>query len=221
MDDLRTARTTVHRVPARGVYDRAAIDAILDAAPVCHVGVVVDGQPYVMPAIHARVGDELVLHGSSASRLFRHLRSGAPACATATVVDGLVLARSAFHSSMNYRSAVVLGVAREVAQRAPKLAALEAISEHVLPGRWTDVRPPSDAELRATTVVSIRVDEASAKVRTGPPADDDADLELPVWAGVVPLELVAQPPEPDPGRVRDEPVPPYARRPPAAYLGRR
>jgi uncharacterized protein len=185
-----TERTTVRRRAERGRYDAATIHAILDAALLCHVGFVVDDQPFVIPTLHGRDGDTVFIHGSAASRMLRTLRGGVDVCVTATVVDGVVLARSAFHHSMNYRSVVVLGRATEVTEVTVKVAALRTISEHVVPGRWDDVRAPDDMELRATTVLALPLREASAKVRTGPPIDDEADLELPVWAGVLPVALV-------------------------------
>jgi nitroimidazol reductase NimA-like FMN-containing flavoprotein (pyridoxamine 5'-phosphate oxidase superfamily) len=181
----------VRRHPERGQYDRESIDAILDEALICHAGFVVDGQPYVIPTIHARSGDVLYLHGSTASRMLRTLGEGVDMCVTVTLLDGLVLARSVYNHSMNYRSVVVLGRARDVTGAAEKLAALEAIVEHVVPGRWADARLPTRKELKATSVLALGLGEASAKVRTGPPGDFDEDLELPIWAGVIPLGLVA------------------------------
>jgi len=188
-------RTTVRRHPERGVYDRDTIDAILDEALYCHVGFVADRRPFVIPTIHARAGDVLYLHGSPASRMLGTLAGGLDVCVTVTILDGLVLARSVYNHSMNYRSVVVLGNARTVEDREEKLAALEAIVEHVAAGRSTDARPPSDKELAGTLVLALPLDEASAKVRSGPPKDFDDDLPLPVWAGVVPLRLVAGEPE--------------------------
>src|SRR5262245_58371843 len=193
-----TPRTTLRRLPERGAYDRAQLEAILDEALVCHVGFVVDGQPYVIPTIHARLGDQLYVHGSAASRMLRSLRQGLPLCVTVTLVDGLVLARSAFHHSMNYRSVLLLGTAREVVEPAERGRALEAIVEHVVPGRWPEVRPPSEAELKATLVLALPISEASAKIRSGPPNDDAEDVDWPCWAGVIPLRLEPQPPVPDP-----------------------
>jgi len=193
-----TPRTTVRRLAARGRYDRETIHGILDEALVCHVGFVVDGQPYVIPTIHARVGDTLYLHGSTVNRMLTTLREGVAACVTVTIVDGLVMARSAFHHSMNYRSVVVLATAREVGDPEERRQALEAIVEHVAPGRAKDARPPSEKELRATLVLALPLDEASAKVRTGPPVDDEEDYALPCWAGVIPLTLTAGPPVDDP-----------------------
>jgi nitroimidazol reductase NimA-like FMN-containing flavoprotein (pyridoxamine 5'-phosphate oxidase superfamily) len=193
-----TPRVRVRRVPKRAAYDRAQIDAILDEALVCHVGLVVDGQPYVIPMLHARVGDVVYLHGSTASRLVRTLAGGAPCSLTVTLLDGIVLARSAFHHSANYRSVTVLGRASLVESDAERLAALEAFSEHLVPGRWQHVRAPNRKELKATQVLALALDEASAKIRSGPPVDDDEDMQLDVWAGVLPLALQAAPPLPDP-----------------------
>jgi uncharacterized protein len=191
-------RTRVRRVPARGRYDRETIHAILDETLISHVGFAQDGEPVVIPMLHARVGERLYLHGSSASRLLRALAAGAPVCVTATLVDGLVLARSAFHHSINYRSVVVFGTARLVEPQEERLAALELFTEKLVPGRWPEVRPPSTQELKGTKVLSLPLDEASAKVRTGPPVDDDEDYDLPVWAGVLPMSTVVHEPEPDP-----------------------
>jgi nitroimidazol reductase NimA-like FMN-containing flavoprotein (pyridoxamine 5'-phosphate oxidase superfamily) len=193
-----STRTRVRRVPNRADYTRETIDAILDEALVAHLGFSVDGQPYVIPTLHARVGDIVYVHGSSASRMIRSLTGGLPACLTVTLVDGLVLARSAFHHSMNYRSVVVLGEARPVEGADERLAALEAFTERLVPGRWDEVRPPTAQELKGTRVLALDLDEASAKVRTGPPVDDDEDYALDVWAGVVPLTLQPGPLAPDP-----------------------
>jgi nitroimidazol reductase NimA-like FMN-containing flavoprotein (pyridoxamine 5'-phosphate oxidase superfamily) len=203
-----TDRTRVRRHPERGVYDRGPIDAILDEALICHVGFVVDGQPFVIPTIHARAGDVLYLHGSSASRMLRTLRDGVDACVTATLLDGIVLARSVYNHSMNYRSAVVLGRAREVVDAEEKLAALHAIVEHMVPGRWSDARQPTQGELDGTTVLALALDEASAKVRSGPPKDFDRDMELPVWAGVIPLRVGVDAAQSDSDGL---PLPPYLR----------
>jgi len=184
-----TPRTTVRRLPARARYDEETIHAILDEALIVHLGFAIDAQPFVIPTIHARVGGTLFVHGAVASRMLKALAGGAPACVSATLVDGLVMARSAFHHSMNYRSAVVFGRARVVTERDEKLQALEAIVEHVARGRWSEARPPNDKELVATTVLALPIHEASAKVRTGGPIDDDEDAAWPCWAGVVPLSL--------------------------------
>jgi nitroimidazol reductase NimA-like FMN-containing flavoprotein (pyridoxamine 5'-phosphate oxidase superfamily) len=192
-------RATVKRLPDRARYDAGTVNAILDEGLVCHVGFLDEGgQPFVIPSTYARDGGRLLLHGSAASRMIRALASGAPACVTVTHLDGLVLARSGFHHSMNYRSVVVLGRATEVTDPAEKRRALDAIVEHVAPGRTAEVRAASDAELRGTRVVALPLDEASAKVRTGPPKDDGADLALDCWAGELPLRLVPQGPVPDP-----------------------
>lgn len=193
-----TPRVRVKRVPKRGVYDRAQIDAILDEALVCHVGFACDEQPFVIPMLHARVGDVVYLHGSTASRLVRTIAGGAPCSLTVTLLDAIVLARSAFHHSANYRSVTVLGRATSVETDAEKLVALEAFSEHLVPGRWEHVRAPNRKELKATQVLALPLGEASAKVRTGPPADDDEDMDRDVWAGVIPLALQSLDPVADP-----------------------
>jgi nitroimidazol reductase NimA-like FMN-containing flavoprotein (pyridoxamine 5'-phosphate oxidase superfamily) len=194
MATARSPRSRVRRVPKRGHYDRGTIDAILDEAIVCHVGFVHDGQPFVIPTLHARVDDTVYLHGSAASRMVQTLGASVPMCLTVTLVDGLVLARSAFHHSINYRSVALLGTATRVEDDAEKLAALEAFTEHMVPGRWADVRWPNRKELKGTNVLALPIDEASAKVRTGPPVDDEEDLGMDVWAGVVPVELLPSPP---------------------------
>ena len=180
-------RTTIKRMPHRAVYDRAVINAILDEGLVCHLGFTVDSQPYVLPAIYARDGERLLIHGSAVSRMLRAMQSGIAVCATVTLIDGLVLARSAYHHSINYRSVVILGTATEIGDRTAKLAALRTIVNHVIRGRWDEVRAPSEGEIRSTVVLSLPVDEASAKVRTGPPLDDEEDYALRTWAGVLPL----------------------------------
>jgi len=203
-------RTRVERLPQRGAYDREAIDQILDEGFVCHVGFSVDGQPYVIPTMYARVGDAIYFHGSAASRMLRNLGEGLAVCITVTLADGFVLARSVFNHSMNYRSVVALGKAKLIDAPEEKLEALHAFTEKVLPGRWNDVRQPSEQELKATSILSLPLTEVSAKIRVGPPKDDEPDYALPVWAGVIPLQLVADAP------VRDErcdpsiPVPGYA-----------
>ena len=194
---MPTPRTTVRRLPQRGHYDRETIAAILDEGLFCHVGFVADGQPYVIPTIYARSGDRLYVHGSAVSRMLRTLAGGVPVCVTVTLLDGLVLARSVFNHSMNYRSVVVLGTATPV-EGDEKAGALQTIAEHVAPGRWQEARAPNATELKATLVLSLPLDEASAKVRTGPPVDDDPDYALPHWAGVLPLALAAGSPVPDP-----------------------
>ena len=198
MELTQTARTTLRRLPQRGAFDRESINQILDEGFICHVGFAVDGQPFVIPTGYARAGDRLFIHGSQASRTLRTLGQGIDVCLTVTLIDGLVLARSAFHHSMNYRSVVVFGRAALVDEREEKLAALRALSEHMIPGRWDDVREPSERELQLTTVLTLPLVEASAKVRTGPPLDDEEDYELDVWAGVIPLRLIANAPTSDP-----------------------
>jgi nitroimidazol reductase NimA-like FMN-containing flavoprotein (pyridoxamine 5'-phosphate oxidase superfamily) len=185
-------------VPERGAYERGQIDAILDAGLVCHLGFVHDGHPFVIPTLYGRVGDEVFVHGSSASRMLRTLKDGVDACLTVTIVDGLVLARSIFHHSINYRSVVVLGRAVEVSDPDEKLRALESFGERILPGRWAEVRPPTRQELKATSILRLPLDEASAKLREGPPKDEDDDYEREVWAGVIPLSLRAGVPQADP-----------------------
>ena len=182
-----TTRTRVRRLPKRGAYDRATIDAILDEGLVCHVGFVVDGQPFVIPTLHARDGDRLLIHGSAASRMLRTLDEGVDVCVTVTLADQLVIARSAFHSSMNYRSVMLLGRATLIEEPAAKMAALRALVEHLIPGRWDDCRQPNATEMKATWILELPIDEASAKIRTGGPIDDDEDYVLDFWAGVLPL----------------------------------
>jgi len=207
-----TERTALRRVPERGSFERERLEEILDEALVCHVGLAGEHGPVVIPMSYARAGDRLYLHGSSASRLLRSLRDGVEACVTVTLLDGLVLARSAFHHSVNYRSAVVFGTARELTDAAEKLAALRAIVEHVVPGRWSDTRGPSAKELARTLVLALPLDEASVKLRTGPPVDDEEDRELDHWAGVIPLRLEAAEPVRDPELRDGIPCPAYATR---------
>lgn len=192
-----TPRNRVRRLPARAAYDRATVYAILDEAIVCHAGFVVDGRPLVIPMTYGRRGDTLYLHGSVASRILRSLAGGIDVCVTVTLLDGLVLARSVFHHSLNYRSVVIFGTAFEIVSAEEKLDALEALTEHIAPGRWAATRGPNDAEMKATTVLAIPLSEASAKIRTGPPVDDEEDYDLRVWAGVVPLKLTPEAPVPD------------------------
>jgi nitroimidazol reductase NimA-like FMN-containing flavoprotein (pyridoxamine 5'-phosphate oxidase superfamily) len=184
-------------LPKRGVYERDAINAILDEGFLCHLGFAVEGQTYVIPTGYARSGDQVYVHGSAASRMLRELISATPMCLTVTLLDGVVLARSAFHHSMNYRSVVVLGEARQVTEREEKLEALRCFTSHVLPGRWDEVRLPTDQELKATSVIALPLNEASAKVRSGPPVDDEPDYALDIWAGIIPMRLVAGNPTPD------------------------
>jgi len=192
-----TARTRVVREPQRGVYDRETVNRILDEGLICHVGFVADGQPYVIPTLYGRDGNVLYLHGSVASRMLRNLQQGVPVCVTVTLVDGLVLARSVFNHSMNYRSVVILGTAMLVDDPKEKLAALRAVSEHVVPQRWDDARQPVEKELKVTSVLKIPIEEFSAKVRVGPPLDDEADYSFPTWAGVLPMETKTGAPIPD------------------------
>ena len=206
----QTPRTTLKRLPKRGNYDRELINQILDEGFVCHVGFVLDGQPFVIPTGYARVEDKLFIHGSQASRMLRTLGQGIEVCVTVTLIDGLVLARSAFHHSMNYRSVVVFGRATPVEHPAAKVKALRALSEHMIPGRWADVREPTERELQQTTVLLLPLTEASAKVRTGPPLDDEEDYELDVWAGVIPLKLDAGTPIGDTRLNSERAVPEYA-----------
>jgi nitroimidazol reductase NimA-like FMN-containing flavoprotein (pyridoxamine 5'-phosphate oxidase superfamily) len=210
---MPTQRVRVRRLPDRAAYDPETVNAILDEALVCHLGFVHNAQPFVIPTLFARVGDRLYVHGSSASRMLRTLTDGVAACVTVSLIDGLVLARSAFHHSINYRSVVLLGTASEVTDSDEKRSALRAFTEHLVPGRWDQVRPPTDQELKATSVLYLPLDEVSAKVRTGPPVDDEEDYALDVWAGVVPLSLQAAPPLPDPRLCAGISVPAYA----AAY----
>lgn len=193
----QTERNRVHRLPARASHERDTVHAILDAALVCHLGFVADGQPFVIPTLHARDGDRVLVHGSSKSRTLAALAGGAEVCLTVTLIDGLVLARSAFHHSVNYRSVTVFGRASVIGDDAGKLAALRAFTERLCPGRWDEVRAPNGSEIKATMVLSLPLDESVAKVRTGPPLDDPEDMQWPVWAGVVPLETVARAPLPD------------------------
>ena len=197
----------VRRVPKRGQYDKDTIYRILDEGLVCHVGLVEDGQPVVIPMNYARRDDTVILHGAPASRLVKYVQAGRPVCVTVTLLDGLVLARSVYHHSMNYRSAVVFGRGRLIEAEQEKLAALEVLTEHILPGRWQDARRPNRQELDATAVVSVAIETASAKVRTGPPADDEDDYQLPVWAGVLPIQQQALTPVNDPRLRRDIPLP--------------
>jgi nitroimidazol reductase NimA-like FMN-containing flavoprotein (pyridoxamine 5'-phosphate oxidase superfamily) len=192
-----TERTQLRRLPKRGSHDPATVHGILDAGFLAHVGFNVDGQPFVIPTLYGRQGDKLYMHGSAASRMLRQLEGGISACVTVTLVDGLVLARSAFHHSMNYRSVVAFGTAKKIDDPEHKQEALRVISEHLIAGRWDDVRGPHEKELKATAVLEFNIEEASAKVRTGPPLDEEEDYNLPVWAGVVPLQLEAQEAIPD------------------------
>ena len=203
-----STRTRVVREPQRAVYDRDAINQILDEAFICHVGFVVDGQPFVIPTSYGRDGDNLYIHGSAASRMLRQISQPTPVCVTVTLLDGLVLARSVFNHSMNYRSVVVLGEAQLIDDPAEKLAALRALSEHILPGRWEQARQPNEQELKATSALRLSLAECSAKVRIGPPIDDAEDMNFPVWAGVLPLDVVPGAPIPDAALAAEIPLPP-------------
>ena len=209
-DFPQTQRTTLKRLPKRGFYDRDVVYKILDEGFICHVSFAVDGQPFVIPTGYARVRDQLFIHGSQVSRMLRTLATGIDVSVAVTLIDGLVLARSAFHHSVNYRSVVIFGRATIVEDREAKLAALFAFSEHVVPGRWNDVREPTEQELKATTVLSLPLEEVSAKVRTGPPVDDEEDYAMNVWAGVVPLQITAGTPVSDPRLPENIPAPSYA-----------
>lgn len=206
-----SARTRLVREADRAVYDRAAAYKILDEGFICHVGFAVDGQPFVIPTGYGRVGDNLYIHGSAASRMLRRIDEGVAVCVTVTLLDGLVLARSIFNHSMNYRSVVILGTAVAVKDATEKLEALRLLSEHILPGRWVESRQPNEKELKATLVMRLPIQEFSAKVRQGPPVDEDADYAFPTWAGVIPLEIVAGEPENDPKLDPLREVPGYAR----------
>ena len=203
----RTEKTRVRRMPERGHYERETVHAILDAGFICNVGYVIDEQPYVTPTSYWREGERLYWHGSSASRMLRSVAKGIKACLTVTHVDGLVLARSAFHHSINYRSVMAFGTAEVLTDEAHKIAALTAFVERLFPGRWDMLRPVNKQELKATMVLSMPLDEVSAKVRIGPPKDDEEDYALPIWAGVLPLTVTAGTPEPDPKNLAGIAVP--------------
>ena len=207
-----TERNQVKRVPKRGQYDRDTVYRILDDGLICHVGFVQDGQPVVIPTLYARRGDTLILHGAKTSRMLQYIQAGHPVSVTVTLVDGLVVARSVFHHSMNYRSVVLFGRGRLIEPDGEKLQALEVLTEHILRGRWQDARQPNRQELDATSVVAIAIESASAKIRTGPPMDDEADYSLPIWAGVIPLRQQAQAPIADPRLAPGIPVPGYVTR---------
>jgi uncharacterized protein len=206
-----TVRTRLVREADRAVYDRAAAYKILDEGFICHVGFVVEDQPFVIPTGYGRVGDDLYIHGSAASRMLRNLNQGIAVCVTVTLLDGLVLARSIFNHSMNYRSVVVLGTAVAVQDPKEKLEALRRLSEHILPGRWAESRLPNEKEIKATLVMRLPITEFSAKVRQGPPIDDEEDYAFPTWAGVIPLEMVAGVPIDDARLMAGQVVPEYAK----------
>jgi nitroimidazol reductase NimA-like FMN-containing flavoprotein (pyridoxamine 5'-phosphate oxidase superfamily) len=207
-----TKRSELRRVPVRGSHDWETIRQILDAGFLAHVGFCVEGQPFVIPTMYGRDGERLYLHGSAASRMLRELETGVAACLTVTLVDGLVLSRSAFDHSMNYRSVVAFGTARKVVDQDQKVKSLRVISEHLIPGRWAEVRRPSESELKATSVLEFLIDEASAKVRSGPPLDNEKDYGWPVWAGVLPLEMRSRPPIPDDKLIGGVALPDYVLR---------
>lgn len=209
--NIPTARTRVVREAERGVYDREAAYQILDEGFICHVGFAMDGQPFVIPTAYGRKGDHLYIHGSAASRMLRNLDKGIPVCVTVTLLDGLVLARSIFNHSMNYRSVVVLGTAVAVQDPAEKLEVLRLLSEHIIPGRWADSRQPNEKELKATLALRLPIEEFSAKVRQGPAIDDEEDYSFPTWAGVIPLQMVPGAPIHDARLIPGTPTPAYAR----------
>ena len=206
---MPTQRTRVIREPERGVYDRETANQILDEGFLCHVGFSVEGQPFVIPTSYGRKDSNLYIHGSAASRMLRQMKQSVPVCVTVTLLDGLVLARSVFNHSMNYRSVVILGKATLVDDPAEKLAALRLLAEHIIPGRWEDSRQPNERELKATSVLRVPIEEFSAKVRTGPPIDDEEDYSFPTWAGVVPLQVSVGAPLADPRLDPARPVPKY------------
>jgi len=208
----RTIQNQVKRHPERGAYDKESIYQIIDEALICHVAFVLDDEPFVIPTLHARYEDSILLHGASSSRLMRHLESGQPVSLAFTLVDGLVLARSVFSHSINYRSVVVFGRGQKVAGAAEKMVALERFTERIMPDRWADARPPTALELKATSVAMVPIDQASAKMRQGPPKDEEADYGLPVWAGVVPIRQRAGDPLADPQQPGDMAVPDYIQR---------
>ena len=209
---MPTPRTRLVREAERGVYDRETAYRVLDEGFLCHVGFVADGQPFVIPTSYGRKDDGLYIHGSAASRMLRQMKEGVPVCVTVTLLDGLVLARSIFNHSMNYRSVVILGKATPVDDPLEKVEALRLLSEHIIPGRWADARQPNERELKATLVMRVAIEEFSAKVRSGPPIDDEDDYSFPTWAGVVPLETVSRPPINDPRLDPQYEAPPYAAR---------
>ena len=198
MNTFKTKRTRVRRISDRGHYDQDTIYPIIDEAMICHVGFIQNNNPVVIPTIHARLGNTLYIHGSGASRMLKVITNQNNICVTISLIDGIVLARSAFHHSMNYRSVVIFGSGRKIDDPEEKLNALKAVSEHLIPERWDDVRQPNQKELDATTVIAISLEEASAKVRTGPPSDDEDDYKLSVWAGVLPITLIKEELIPDP-----------------------
>lgn len=208
----KTERSRIRRIPKRGKYDRASVHQILDEGFLCHVGFAVEAQPFVIPTLYGRIGDAVFIHGSHISRLLKNLETGVKACVTVTLVDGLVLARSAFHHSMNYRSVVIFGTGRLVQEESEKLAALKAISDQILPHRWENARSPNEKELNVTSVIKIEIEEASAKIRAGGPVDDRPDYDLPIWAGVIPFEILHGTPVPDTELDENIKLPDYLKR---------
>ncbi len=211
MEFLKTALNKVKRLPERGKYDSDTIYPILDAGLVCHVGFVQDDQPFVIPTLHARVGDQILLHGSQASRMLRHLKAGGSACLTVTLLDGIVFARTVFNHSINYRSAIVFGRGQAIEGAEAQYEALKVFMERVLPGRWDDTRLPNENEMKQTTIVALTIESASAKIRTGPPKDDEEDLSWPTWAGVLPIQQIYGAPIADPRQQEEVDVPEYIR----------
>jgi nitroimidazol reductase NimA-like FMN-containing flavoprotein (pyridoxamine 5'-phosphate oxidase superfamily) len=209
--NVPSGRTRIIREPQRAVYDRDVAYQILDEGFICHVGFAIEGQPYVIPTSYARKDDRLYIHGSAASRMLRQAANGIPLCVTVTLLDGIVLARSIFNHSMNYRSVVVLGTVSAIEDREEKLAALQSLSEHILPGRWKDTRQPNEQELKATSILQLQIEEFSAKVRQGPVIDDEEDYSFPTWAGIIPLRTVASPPIDDSRLIEGITAPAYAK----------
>lgn len=208
----KTSRSKLNRIPERGSFDKETIYKIIDEERYCHVSFLQDDKPFVIPTIHARMDDNIILHGAKASRMLKHISAGNEVCIAITLMDGLVLARSVFHHSMNYRSVVIFGKGEEVMEQEAKLNALHAVTDHLLPGRWEDARQPNEKELNSTTVVSVKIEEASAKIRTGPPKDDEEDYDLPVWAGVLPLIPMLSEPVRDPYQNEDILLPDYIKK---------
>jgi uncharacterized protein len=205
----KTTRNKVKRLPDRGYYDSSVIYPIIDEALICHVGFVQDNQPYIIPTLHARQGDRVLLHGAKGSRLLRHVGSGGDVCIAITLMDGIVLARSVFHHSINYRSVVIFGKGELIEGEEARLEAMESFTERLIPGRWQDARPPNPVELKQTTIVAVTIESASAKIRTGPPKDDEEDIGLPVWAGVLPLSQISGAPIADPSLKAGIEIPDY------------
>ena len=205
-------KSKVKRKPERGFYDTETINKIIDEALYCHVSFIQDDQPFIIPTIHARIDDQLILHGAKTSRLLKQISTGNEIAIAVTILDGLVLARSVFHHSMNYRSVIIFGKGVEITDDKQKMKALKAITDHILPGRWNDARKPNEKELKATSVISVKINEASAKIRTGPPKDEEEDYSLPVWAGVIPLTQKPSKPVDDPILKKGITIPEYISR---------